>query len=133
MKFMLHILSIFCCLWSCALGQNISVRPSVVNIGALFPFDSTIGRVAKVAIAAAVNDINKDPSVLRGTQLVVQMQDTNYSGFIGIVQGTPFMSLALFLASPLCHCDNKTYSFWFRLTIVDIVCPKRQLFLTGGA
>ena len=79
------------------------MRPSVVNIGALFPFNSTIGRVAKVAIAAAVNDINKDPSVLRGTKLVVQMQDTNYSGFIGIVQGTPFMSLALFLASPLCH------------------------------
>ncbi|RLM66126.1 glutamate receptor 3.1-like [Panicum miliaceum] len=49
------------------------------------------GRVAKVAIAAAVNDINNDPSILSGTKLVVQMQDTNYSGFIGIVQALKFM------------------------------------------
>ncbi|GJN01934.1 hypothetical protein PR202_ga19239 [Eleusine coracana subsp. coracana] len=86
MKFMLHILGIFCCLCSCALGQNISVRPNVVNIGALFALNSTIGRAAKVAIAAAVNDINNDSSILAGTKLVVQMQDTNCSGFLGIVQ-----------------------------------------------
>lgn len=96
MKFMLHILGIFCCLCSCALGQNISVRPNVVNVGTLFTFNSAIGKAAKVAIAAAVNDINNDSSVLRGTKLVVQMQDTNYSGFIGIVQGTRFMSAFFF-------------------------------------
>ncbi|KAK3143880.1 hypothetical protein QOZ80_4AG0306160 [Eleusine coracana subsp. coracana] len=91
MKFMLHILGIFCCLCSCALGQNISVRPNVVNIGALFALNSTIGRAAKVAIAAAVNDINNDSSILAGTKLVVQMQDTNCSGFLGIVQALKFM------------------------------------------
>ncbi|XP_062186170.1 glutamate receptor 3.1-like [Phragmites australis] len=91
MKLMLHILALFCCLCSCAFGKNISVRPNVVNIGALFTFNSTIGRVAKVAIAAAVNGINNDSSILPGTKLVVQMQDTNCSGFIGIVQALQFM------------------------------------------
>jgi glutamate receptor, ionotropic, plant len=88
---MLCILGIFCFLCSCALGQNISVRPNAVNIGALFTFNSTIGRASKVAIAAAVNDINNDSSILAGTKLVVQMQDSNCSGFLGIVQGTRFM------------------------------------------
>lgn len=92
MKFMPLILGILSCLCYHALGQNISVGPDVVNIGVLCSFNSTIGRVAKVAIAAAVNDINNDSSVLSGTKLAVQMQDTNYSGFIGIVQGTSFMS-----------------------------------------
>uniref|UniRef100_A0A804MBC1 Glutamate receptor n=1 Tax=Zea mays TaxID=4577 RepID=A0A804MBC1_MAIZE len=91
MKSMLQVWGIFCCVCSCALGQNTSARPSVVNVGALFTFHSTIGRAAKVAIAAAVNDINRDPSVLQGTKLVVQMQDTNYSGFISIVQALQFM------------------------------------------
>ncbi|KAJ1272421.1 hypothetical protein BS78_06G200500 [Paspalum vaginatum] len=91
MKFMLHSLGIFCCLYSCALGQNASVRPEVVNIGALFSFNSTVGRAAKVAIAAAIDDINKDSSILQGSKLVVQMQDTNYSGFLGIVQALQFM------------------------------------------
>ncbi|KAL6652157.1 hypothetical protein ACP70R_011082 [Stipagrostis hirtigluma subsp. patula] len=91
MKFMLHMLAIFCCLCSCTLGKNISVRPNVVNVGALFTFNSAIGRAAKVAIAAAVKEINNDSGILPGTELVVQMQDSNCSGFIGIVQALQFM------------------------------------------
>ncbi|CAL5025772.1 unnamed protein product [Urochloa decumbens] len=91
MKSILQILGIFSCLCYCTLGQNVSVGPDVVNIGVLCAFDSTIGRVAKVAIAAAINDINNDSSILSGTKLVAQMQDTNYSGFIGIVQALQFM------------------------------------------
>ncbi|CAO2036246.1 unnamed protein product [Urochloa humidicola] len=91
MKSVLHILGIFSCLCYCTLGQNVSVGPDVVNIGVLCAFNSTIGRVAKVAIAAAINDINNDSSILSGTKLVAQMQDTNYSGFIGIVQALQFM------------------------------------------
>ena len=98
MKSVLHILGIFSSLCSLALGQNVSRGPDVVNVGLLCAFNSTIGRVAKIAIAAAVNDINNDPSILSGTKLVVQMQDTNYSGFIGIVQGTPLMSLHFYLS-----------------------------------
>lgn len=40
-----------------------------------------------VAIKAAVDDINFNSSILRGTTLAVAMQDSNYSGFLGIVEG----------------------------------------------
>lgn len=68
-------------------SANISTRPNVVNVGAVFSFGTTIGKAGKVAIEAAVEDVNSDPSVLNGTTLKVTMQDTNYSGFLGIVEG----------------------------------------------
>lgn len=75
------------------LGRNVSaIRPPTVHIGALFSHNSTIGRVAKVAIDAAVSDVNADPSVLQGTKLVAEMQDSNCNSFIGIVQGTTTLS-----------------------------------------
>lgn len=78
----------------CLIGacKNVSVsRPAVVNIGAIFTFNSTIGRVAKVAINAAVDDVNSDPTVLRGTQLVLQMQDSDCNAFMGTMEALQFM------------------------------------------
>ncbi|KAJ0966785.1 hypothetical protein J5N97_023702 [Dioscorea zingiberensis] len=68
-----------------------SSRPAIVNIGAFFTFNSTIGRVANVAIRAALDDINSDPNILRGAKLVVDMQDTQCNGFIGVVEAFQFM------------------------------------------
>lgn len=62
-------------------------RPASVNIGAVFAFDSVIGRAAKVAIEAAVADVNNDSSILRGTRLNLIMKDTNCSVFLGSVAG----------------------------------------------
>jgi ionotropic glutamate receptor len=71
---------------------SVSTRPNVVNIGAIFSFNSSIGKVAKVAIEAAVQDVNSNPAVLKGTQLKLAMQDTKQSsGFLGIVEGTSFI------------------------------------------
>ena len=64
-----------------------SNRPKEVKIGAIFVFNSTIGKAAKVAIQAAVDDVNSDPLVLHGTKLNITMQDSKQSGFIGIVEG----------------------------------------------
>lgn len=64
-----------------------SARPRVVNIGALFTLNSAIGRSAKPAILAAVDDINSDSSILKGTKLNLTLQDTNCSGFLGTVEG----------------------------------------------
>ncbi|VAH51789.1 unnamed protein product [Triticum turgidum subsp. durum] len=89
MKFILHFWVLFCCLY--ALSKNIYARPDTVSVGALFTFNSTIGRAAKIAISAAVNEINNDSSILPGTNLVVEMQDSNCSGFVGIVQALQFM------------------------------------------
>ncbi|KAM1324361.1 hypothetical protein PS2_045134 [Malus domestica] len=64
-----------------------SARPSSLNIGALFTFNSVIGRAAKPAILAAIDDVNSDQSVLRGTKLKIILHDTNCSGFLGAVEG----------------------------------------------
>jgi ionotropic glutamate receptor len=61
-----------------------AARPTNITIGALFAFDSVIGRTA---IQLAVDDVNRDPTVLSGTNLSVVLQDTNCSGFAGIIQG----------------------------------------------
>jgi ionotropic glutamate receptor len=72
-----------------ATGVRVSTRPNVVNIGAILSFNSSIGKVAKVAIEAAVEDVNSNPTVLNGTKLKLAMQDTKESsGFLGIVEGT---------------------------------------------
>ncbi|KAL5557698.1 hypothetical protein UlMin_033909 [Ulmus minor] len=72
-------------------GKNVSSRPAVVNIGAMFTFDSTIGRVAKIAIEEAVKDVNSNSSILQGTKIVVKMKDTNCSGFIGMIEALQVM------------------------------------------
>ncbi|PIA27513.1 hypothetical protein AQUCO_07700054v1 [Aquilegia coerulea] len=66
-------------------------RPSVVNVGALFTFDSTIGRVAMPAIEAAVEDVNSDRGILPGTRMKVIKQDSNCSGFIGTIEALQLM------------------------------------------
>ncbi|XP_050230421.1 glutamate receptor 3.6-like [Mercurialis annua] len=73
------------------ISTNITTRPKSVKIGAILSFNSTVGKVARIAIRAAVNDVNSDPSVLGGTQLDIKMQDTNFSGFLGIVEALRFM------------------------------------------
>jgi len=74
-------------------GTGASTRSDVVNIGAILSFNSSIGKVAKVAIEAAVNDVNSNPVVLNGTTLKITMQDTKLSsGFLGIVEGISFQT-----------------------------------------
>ncbi|GKU98178.1 hypothetical protein SLEP1_g11212 [Rubroshorea leprosula] len=72
-------------------ARNVSSRPAVVNIGAIFQYDSAIGRVAKTAIQEAVDDINSNSSILHGTKLSVTMHDSNGSGFFGMVEALRFM------------------------------------------
>ncbi|KAF5949305.1 hypothetical protein HYC85_011298 [Camellia sinensis] len=69
-----------------------SSKLSVVNIGALYTFNSVIGRSAKPAIEAAVDDVNSDSTVLAGMKLNLILHDTNCSGFLGIVEGENIVS-----------------------------------------
>lgn len=74
--------------------SNVSFsRPSFVNIGAIFTFDSSIGKVAKLAMEQAVKDVNSNSSILHSTQLVLHMQTSNCSGFDGMIQGILFLPL----------------------------------------
>lgn len=69
-------------------GKNAStLRPSIVNIGALFTYDSVIGRSAQPAILAAIDDVNSDPHLLPGMRLNLVVHNTNCSGFLGTVEG----------------------------------------------
>ncbi|XVF74083.1 hypothetical protein PTKIN_Ptkin13bG0032500 [Pterospermum kingtungense] len=72
-------------------SKHASARPAVVNIGAIFSFDSIIGRVAKIAIDEAVKDVNSNLSLLQGTKLTVTMQNSNCSGFVGMVEALQYM------------------------------------------
>ncbi|KAF8026329.1 hypothetical protein BT93_F2959 [Corymbia citriodora subsp. variegata] len=72
-------------------SKNVTSRPAAVNVGAVLAFDSTIGRVAKIAIEEAVKDVNSNSSILPGTKLVVTKQNTNCSGFFGMVEVLQFM------------------------------------------
>lgn len=63
-------------------------RPKVVNIGAVFTFDSVIGRAAKGALEAAVSDVNADKSVLKDTELRLLMEDSSCNVFHGSFGGT---------------------------------------------
>ncbi|KAI8009988.1 Glutamate receptor 3.4 [Camellia lanceoleosa] len=65
-----------------------SSKSNVVNIGALYTFNSVIGRSAKPGIEAAVDDVNSDSTVLVGMKLNLILHDTNYSGFLGTVEAT---------------------------------------------
>lgn len=47
--------------------------PKVFNIWAIFSFNSTIRRVAKFAIEAAVEDVNSNQAVLGGTKQKLTM------------------------------------------------------------
>ncbi|XVE93053.1 hypothetical protein REPUB_Repub01dG0157000 [Reevesia pubescens] len=68
-----------------------ALKPDVVNVGAIFSFNTIDGKVAKVAMKAAENDINSDPSVLVGRKLSIALHDSNFSSFLGIFGALEFM------------------------------------------
>lgn len=70
------------------LRNSSSSRPSSVNVGALFTYDSFIGRAAKPAFMAAIEDVNADQNILRATNLNIVFHDSNCSGFVGTMGGT---------------------------------------------
>ncbi|CAK7348968.1 unnamed protein product [Dovyalis caffra] len=81
----LVIPQLFVFIWVLINGYVSCQRPAVVNLGALFTFDSVIGKAAKPAIEAAVSDVNNDSRILNGTKLNLLMDDANSSVFLGSV------------------------------------------------
>ncbi|XP_047148072.1 glutamate receptor 3.7 [Vigna umbellata] len=80
-KFM--VLHLVTWIWICGVAH--STTPASVNIGAVFAFDSVIGRVAKEAMKMAVSDVNEDPTVLNGTELNLIMKDAMCNAFLGSI------------------------------------------------
>lgn len=71
-------------------GADVIKRPETVSIGSIFTFNSVIGKVAKVAIQAAIEDVNSSPDILHGTKLKLTMHDSNSSGFLAITDGKSY-------------------------------------------
>ncbi|XP_027340154.1 glutamate receptor 3.4 isoform X1 [Abrus precatorius] len=72
-------------------NSTTSSRPTVLRIGVLFTVNSIIGRSAKPAVFAAINDINANSSILPGIKLEIILQDTNCSGFVGTMDALQLM------------------------------------------
>ncbi|PIA46687.1 hypothetical protein AQUCO_01500318v1 [Aquilegia coerulea] len=82
---------LFLSVFSFAGFSNGASRPTVVNIGAIFVLSSISGQVSKIAMEAAVNDVNSDPSVLGGSKLKITIHDSNASGFLSLIGALQFM------------------------------------------
>ena len=105
-KFRLLVLMVFCNGLFINTSTSVSTRPDVVNIGAIFSFNSSIGKVSKVTVAA-IKDVNSNPAVLVGTKLKLSMQDTKLSsGFLGIVEGMFFVTSLVCSFSPFHFLHN---------------------------
>ncbi|KAL4347767.1 hypothetical protein GQ457_17G015130 [Hibiscus cannabinus] len=72
-------------------SNSSSLKPKVINIGALFTLNSVIGQAAKPAIQAAIDDVNSSPNILNGIQLKLILCDTNCSGFVGTMEALQLM------------------------------------------
>ncbi|KAL2479256.1 Glutamate receptor 3.2 [Forsythia ovata] len=110
-------------------GFSVEVsRPDVLNIGAIFSFGTINGRVAKIAMNAAVEDVNSDPNILGTSKLVLSMHDSNYSGFLGIIGGLQYMetkTVAIIgpqtsgMAHVLSHIANELHVPMLSFTALD--------------
>lgn len=92
-------------LFASGVGRNHSTRPTTINVGAIFSFNSTIGKVAKVAIEAAMDDVNSSSEVLNGTKLNITMQDDHNNGFLGFVQSK----------------QKKTFFYWKFDSLISLI------------
>jgi len=78
--------------------DNSTVPPPFVNIGVLYSFNTSVGRMVKIAVEAAVADINSDPTILGNTKLNLSLQeDSKYRGFLSIAEGNFSIILRAFL------------------------------------
>ncbi|KAH7557354.1 hypothetical protein JRO89_XS11G0130300 [Xanthoceras sorbifolium] len=98
------------------ISAHASTITKVINIGAVLSFETNIGKVAKVAIEAAIKDVNSDSTTLVGTKLNVAMQDSNQSGILAIAEALKYMegeTVAIIgpqdsvTAHVVCHVSNE--------------------------
>ncbi|KAL0357245.1 UNVERIFIED_CONTAM: Glutamate receptor 3.2 [Sesamum calycinum] len=124
----LSLLVLCSCLFVGGFSADKVSRPEFVKIGSIFSFGTISGKVAKIAMKAAVEDVNSDPTFLGGTKLVLSMHDSNYSGFLGIIGGLKYMETntvaiigpqASGMAHILSHLANELHIPMLSFTALD--------------
>jgi hypothetical protein len=76
--------------------------PSVIHIGALVSYETFIGRAAIKAIKMALDDINKDKTLLNTSVLALHLLDTNCSAFTGVAAGKHTHAFPLIRVISIC-------------------------------
>ncbi|KAJ4844308.1 hypothetical protein Tsubulata_016213, partial [Turnera subulata] len=89
MNLVLLVASFLVCVTSSSPAISRSI--GTVKVGSIFTSNTMKGKVAKIAMKAAQDDINSDPSVLGGWNLSVTVKDSNYSGFLDIIGALELM------------------------------------------
>ncbi|XP_059072638.1 glutamate receptor 3.3 isoform X2 [Cryptomeria japonica] len=59
-------------------------HPLMINVGALLSLNSTIGRISKIALEFAVQRINQEQKILRGTNILLKIMDYNCNTLQGV-------------------------------------------------
>ncbi|XP_009763348.1 glutamate receptor 3.2-like [Nicotiana sylvestris] len=120
----------FLLLFVCFIGQSSEEQRQVdeVKIGAIFSFGTTNGKVARIAMEAAVQDVNSDTTLLDGRKLALTLHDSNYSGFLGIIGALQFMETdtvavigpqSSVMAHALSHLANELHVPLLSFTALD--------------
>ncbi|KAF3434884.1 hypothetical protein FNV43_RR21971 [Rhamnella rubrinervis] len=121
------LLSIFILCFG-AVDSGGTSRPKVVNIGGIFTFPTIAGKVSRIAIKAAVQDVNSDKSILGGTKLSISFHNSNFSGFLGIIGALRYMesdTVAIIgpqhaaMAHVLSHLSNELHVPFLSFTALD--------------
>lgn len=73
------------------LSEGASSRPHHINVGAIFSLSTLYGQVADIAMKAAEDDVNSDPTFLNGSKLRILMYDAKRNGFLSIMKALQFM------------------------------------------
>lgn len=107
---------------------SVVISETDVNIGAIFTLKTINGKVASIAMNAAVDDVNSDPTILPGRKLVLSFHDSNFSGFLSIVGALQYMEIDIVaiigpqssvMAHVLSHLANELHVPLLSFTALD--------------
>ncbi|XP_019107527.2 glutamate receptor 3.2 isoform X2 [Beta vulgaris subsp. vulgaris] len=99
-----------------------------VNLGAIFTLGTFNGKISKIAMETAVDDINSDPSILSDRNLTLEIHDSDYNGFLSVMGALQFMetdTVAIIgpqtsmMAHVLSHLANKLHVPLLSFTALD--------------
>jgi len=87
MFWVLVLLSFIVLIGDGMISEGAGLRPRYVDVGAIFSLGTLQGEVTNIAMKAAEEDVNSDPSFLGGSKLRITTYDAKRNGFLTIMGG----------------------------------------------
>ncbi|CAD5330011.1 unnamed protein product [Arabidopsis thaliana] len=91
MFWVLVLLSFIVLIGDGMISEGAGLRPRYVDVGAIFSLGTLQGEVTNIAMKAAEEDVNSDPSFLGGSKLRITTYDAKRNGFLTIMGALQFM------------------------------------------